>query len=41
MIYSLILANRSLFIFVSWQEGDRSLLSQIGKKAIAVYSIKG
>jgi hypothetical protein len=27
---------RSRFIFVNWQEGDRGLLSQIGKRAIAV-----
>ena len=40
MIYSLILANRSQFTVSNWKRGDRGLLSQIGKEAIAVYSLK-
>ncbi len=40
-VYCLKLARgRSLFIVPSWQEGDLSLLSQIGKEAIAVYFCK-
>jgi hypothetical protein len=41
MIYSLILANRSLFISVNGQEGDRCLSSQIWKEGDNVIAVNG